>query len=331
MSKRLPRTRLNRSRPKTVADSIDDSHQDYATLRAVADALEDAAGGLSALGLLIGEIIRDSIDRVIQTPKTGRRLYDHLERTEKTYIGTCVELDLRSRLSLEEGRKMDLLVAGHETDVKFSSKFGGWMIPQEAYGKACLLITADDTLSTFYAGLIVAHVEYLRVGKNQDKKLGIRAEARENILWLCVDHAYPPNFWLSIAPDVIKRISSGRTGNERAAVFMREVLDTPFTRKIVADVGAEQEDFMRRFRADASTETSSRDVANREGIVLLHGKWKKTQALIQSLGLQAIPKDAFMAHRFTYKEAVIARQLGWDVTLPLQIPDEDKPASSRLF
>ena len=34
------------------------------------------------------------VDDVIMTPKTGRRSYDELEKTEKTYIGTRVEIEI---------------------------------------------------------------------------------------------------------------------------------------------------------------------------------------------------------------------------------------------
>jgi hypothetical protein len=294
-----------------IAPPLDLHHPDYQTLSEIADGLCEAAGGSANLGTMIGEIIRTSIDRVVQTPKTSRLFYDHLEPTEKTYIGTCVEIELRSQLRLPKGPHMDLLVAGHDTDVKFSRLFGGWMIPEEAYGKACILISADDATSRFSAGIIVAKNEYLRHGKNKDKKLGVAAAARSNILWLFRDEPYPRNFWLDVATGTIARIASARSGNERMATFVREVLDRPFSRKIVEDVGA-QDDFMRRIRADNGSRNGTRDVLLSEGIVVVHGHRKATRALLKKFGFE-LPKDMFMSHALKPDEYAIARSAGYKV------------------
>jgi hypothetical protein len=261
--------------------------------------------------MIIGVIIRDSIDRVVQTPKSGRRFYDDLEPTEKTYIGSCVEIDLRSKLQLGRGPKMDLLVAGHDTDVKFSRLFGGWMIPEEAYGKACILISADDSTSRFFAGIIIANVEYLRTGKNKDKKLGIKAAARANILWLFQSEPYPRNFWLDVPKDVIDRISNGTSGNERMTTFVSEVLDRPFSRKIVEDVGA-QDDFMRRIRADSQAKNGTRDVLLKEGILVVHGHRTGTRAMMKKFGID-LRHDMFISHRLKPEEYEVARQAGYKV------------------
>jgi hypothetical protein len=305
-------TRALAARSK-IAPRLDAAHPDYSILSAIETALLTAAGGANALKTLLGGIIRDSIDRVIQTPKTGRRFYDDLEPTEKTYIGTCVEIELRSGLSLRRGPSMDLLVAGHDTDVKFSRLFGGWMIPEEAYGKACILISANDEISRFYMGLLVAHVEYLRIGKNKDKKLGLKAAERNNILWLFQDEPYTENFWLSVDPGIIKRISDGTSGNARMITFLSEVLDKPFSRKIVADVGA-QDDFMRRIRADTSNNKGTREAILRNHILLLHGFWKDERELIQKLGIGPVGTNQYVAHKLrNAAEIALAKQYGYDV------------------
>lgn len=298
------------ARPK-IAAALDAQHADYPILKAISDGLSDAAGGMPKLGTMIGEIVRDSIDRVVQTPKTNRLFYDDLEPTEKTYIGTCVEIDLRSNLKLPKGPHMDLLVVGHDTDVKFSRLFGGWMIPEEAYGKACILIAADDSMSRFYAGLVIAKVEYLRTGKNKDKKLGLTAAARSNILWLFQNELYPRNFWLDVQRDTVDRISNGASGNERMTTFVREILGRPFSRKIVEDVGA-QDDFMRRIRADSSAKNGTRDVLLKEGIVVVHGHKLATREMMKKFGID-LRHDMFISHRLKPEEYEIARQAGYKV------------------
>jgi hypothetical protein len=40
------------------------------------------------------DVLMGVVESVIKSPKTGRRFYKHLQNSEKTYIGTCVEIDL---------------------------------------------------------------------------------------------------------------------------------------------------------------------------------------------------------------------------------------------
>lgn len=79
-------------------------HPDFLLLSAIAADLEARAGGAGRIVQEVPELLREVIDDVIQTPTTGRRSYDELEKTEKTYIGTRVEIMLRALLSLPRGR-----------------------------------------------------------------------------------------------------------------------------------------------------------------------------------------------------------------------------------
>ena len=48
-------------------------------------------------------MLRDCIDALINTPRTGRRDFNELEKVEKTFIGTHVEIVVRRFLRLEKG------------------------------------------------------------------------------------------------------------------------------------------------------------------------------------------------------------------------------------
>src|SRR5690606_15405344 len=113
-------------------------------------------------------LLRRCIDDVIMTPKTGRRSYDELEKTEKTYIGTRVEIELRALLHLPKGR-LDTVVLGHDVDIK-NTMGSNWMIPTEAVDHPCILVAADEARATCYLGLIVARPAYLTLGQNKDAK-----------------------------------------------------------------------------------------------------------------------------------------------------------------
>lgn len=165
-------------------------HRDHNLLLTLAAELEERAGGKDALIEKFPSMLRNCIDDVIMTPKTGRRSYDELEKTEKTYIGTRVEIDLRNMLKLPKG-KLDTVLAGHDVDIK-NTMGSNWMIPTEAFGQPCILVAADEKRSVCFLGLIVAHVDYLSAGANKDKKKTVSAEGFQNIYWLLNAQPYPP-------------------------------------------------------------------------------------------------------------------------------------------
>ena len=279
-------------------------HPDFALLSAIAADLEARAGGVGRIAQEVPALLREVVDDVIQTPRTGRRSYDELEKTEKTYIGTRVEIMLRALLSLPRGR-LDAVVLGHDTDIKHTMG-DNWMIPAEALGHVCVLIAADELRARCYFGLFVARTEYLTGAGNRDGKKSLSAAGKAHVLWIFADHPYPPNFWRTIPAASVDRIVSGRTGNDRVMALFREVQGIPVTRETVEGV-ARQKDFMRRIRADNGRGT--RDLLAAEGILLLSGKYDGP--LIRALGL---PMGDFVAHTPTSAhEFALAQAAGWQV------------------
>jgi hypothetical protein len=135
------------------------------------------------LRLAFHNLLRQSIDEVVDTPRTGRKTLAEIEKTEKTYIGTKVEILTRSLLGLTKGDKLDLKVGAQEVDVKFTVG-KTWMIPMEAFGEICLLLNADEKNGTFGVGLLKMTPGNLTKCENRDKKLSVSARGRKNILWL---------------------------------------------------------------------------------------------------------------------------------------------------
>lgn len=265
-------------------------HPDHALLTELAQDITRRAGGPAALAEKLPALLRDCIDAVIQTPKTGRRSYDELEKTEKTYIGTRVEIDLRALLRLPKGR-LDLRVLGHDVDIKHTMG-QNWMIPTEALGHPCLLVAADEDRARCYLGLIVARPEYLTAGQNKDAKKSLSAEGFAHILWLIRAAPCPQNFWRTVPPDAVERIFAGSTGNARIMALFREVQRRPITRDVI-EATAQQQDFMRRLRADGGGGTRDRLAA--EGILLLNGHYDGPQ--IAALGLPACGPSEFISIR----------------------------------
>ncbi|WP_065324913.1 NaeI family type II restriction endonuclease [Tritonibacter mobilis] len=293
---------------KSIPDSIVvPGHPDYDLLTGLADEITKRAGGPKALGQGFSAMLRQCVDDVIMTPKTGRRSYDELEKTEKTYIGTRVEIELRALLRLPKG-KLDTLILGKDVDIK-NTMGSNWMIPTEAIDHPCILVAADEKRAMCFLGLIVAKLDYLTVGQNKDAKKSVSAVGFTNILWLLKEKPYPPNFWQTVPSDAIERIFSGSSGNQRMAALFREVQDVPIKREVIEAV-AKQKDFMRRIRSDYGRGT--RDILAREGIVLLSGDYDS--ALIDQLGLANCLGSEFIAHRIRAAgSAKLARKHGFSV------------------
>lgn len=279
--------------------------QDDALVQLISKTLLHSAGGLSSLASEVGDLLRESFDGVIKTPKTGRRLYEELEKTEKTHIGTCVEIELRHRLKLARGKVLDCEIAGVEVDIKFSVGTS-WMIPPEAFDRPCIIISADDTNARCWFGVFIAKREYLNKG-NRDEKCSINRLGRDNIHWLLENHPYPGNFWQSVPREVADKIASGSSGNERVITLFREIQGRPIIRKVIEDVAA-QKDFMRRVRADKGHGT--RNQLAKYSIVLLCGDWSGTKEFIAAVGLPPLGKSEFMSHRVSADEMVIAKKFG---------------------
>lgn len=276
---------------KTIPDSsVAAGHRDHPLLAALGGEITRRAGGHAALAASFPAMLRQCIDDVIMTPKTGRRSYDELEKTEKTYIGTRVEIELRALLSLPKGR-LDTRILGHDVDIK-NTMGSNWMIPTEAVDHPCILVAADEVRARCYLGLIVARPDYLTLGQNKDAKKTVSASGFANIFWLLRDHAYPANFWRMVAPEVVERIFAGTSGNQRMATLFREVQQVPITRDVVEAV-ARQHDFMRRIRSDNGRGT--RDLLAREGILLLSGHFDAP--LIHALGLPSCSPSEFVSYR----------------------------------
>ena len=288
---------------------VDESHPQFDVLMRIRDDLITRAGGLQVIQREIPEMLREAIDDVIQTPRTGRRSYEELEKTEKSYIGTRVEIMIRSFFRLPKG-KLDLKILDMDVDVKFTIG-ANWMMPREVLGHPCLLLAADERRSLAFFGLFVADEAYLSEGSNQDKKKTISADGFGSILWLIEGLPLPQNFWRAISSEAAHRIFSHQTGNERVMELFRLVTERPIPRAVV-EATARQKDFMRRIRADAGRGT--RDLLLSEGILLLSGKYDAD--LIEKLGLCAVGPSEFISYAKAASGAVAISEVDTDSKSP---------------
>lgn len=285
-------------------------HPDFHMLLDIADDIFGRAGGQRELAAWFPKMLRDAVDEVVDTPRTRRRSYEELEKTEKTYLGTKIEILTRAKLNLPKGR-LDFVVRNRDVDLKFTIG-NNWMIPKEAVGHVCLVAAIDEAKSQCFLGLVVAHAANLTSGANRDAKKSLSSVGFQQIYWLLNAVPCPQNFWRTLPPALVDDVFSGQSGNDRIVTLFAGVLDRPVARRIIEEAGGDQQDFMRRIRSDKKRSTlGARDRLRQQKILLLHGK--KDAALIRVLGLPPTTQSEFISHAVTPAERHICAQHGWSV------------------
>lgn len=247
--------------------------------------------GQPDMGRRFGAIFRQSIDEVLDGQRTGRfDLADaSVTKTERTYLGTKVEIVTRAAFELPLGEHMDYSIAGHEVDAKFS--LGGvWAIPTEAVGHLCLLMAANDAMGVFRVGVVRISAGILNPGANKDQKKTISKEGRKSITWLVAEGRLPPNLLLRLPPDDRQTIMSKPSGQQRINELLRRVQGVVIDRNTAVTV-ARQHDGLKRCR-DARRPLAA------EGIVVL-GHQNQSPIIAKALRLPVPVKGTFLSVRLT--------------------------------
>lgn len=266
-------------------------HPDIEIINEICLAIEERTGSTDweTFAQDIPQRLRQAIDEVIDTPRTGRFELSETEKTEKTYVGTKVEILIRDYLGFPKGLKgiLDLEIKGRSVDVK-NTVTGNWMIPNEAIGHPCLLIHENEMGSECSFGIFIAKSEYLTKGANRDGKVSVSKFGKQNIHWILFRHPYPDNFWKQIEPHTRKWIVAPRSGNKRLERLFIKLLALPIPRRIVEGVAA-QADFMKRIRVNGGV----RDILGPQGIAVLNGV--KDNDLLKQLDMPPIKSNEFIS------------------------------------
>jgi hypothetical protein len=212
--------------------------------------------------------LRDSLDELLDGQRTGRWCYQHLTKTEKTYLGTAVEINFTREFGFPDGERLDWALGGEDLDCKFSKDFGGWEIPMEMYrcrdhgdqsgtqDHAALLLWMDDDNHRWAAGLLRVTDSLLRFRKdgnrqyNRDNKRKISAEGLSQISWLWggIQHDLPENVLLHMDPELRARVFASQTsGQQRVNALFRELPARLISRAAILTV-AQQDDSLKRAR-----------------------------------------------------------------------------------
>ena len=256
--------------------------------------------------------LRDSLDELLDGQRTGRWDYQHLSKTERTYLGTAVEVNLTKEFDFPDGHHLDWQIAGHDIDCKFSKDVGGWEIPMEMYrctdhsdrqGRAnypALLTWFDDSTSRWAAGLIKITDERLRWkatgderAYNRDNKRRLANSSADLVHWLWggLQEDLPRNLLLHMDSEVRARILSVvLSGQKRVDQLFREVQRQIVGRQTVLTV-AQQDDAPKRVR-------DARIALRKEGIVIL-GHQDAHPRIAAALDLPVPVKGEWIAVRIT--------------------------------
>ncbi|WP_245909090.1 NaeI family type II restriction endonuclease [Mycobacterium neglectum] len=226
---------------------------------------------LDPTGDRIATGLRDTFDQLYDGQHTGRWNFNELHKTEKTHMGTLVEINMHREFDFDDGDKTDYRVAGVQVDCKYSMKPYGWMLPPEVIGEIALLVTANDEVSTWQAGLIRVTPETIRGSQNRDAKTSLSLIGREQIRWLWSNHpGLAPNLFHQLdaaTRDAIFKATARRGtqhGQARVNELFRRVHGRVVRRAELATV-AQQDDFMKRARGNGGARTALRP----EGILVL--------------------------------------------------------------
>ncbi|GAC55725.1 restriction endonuclease [Gordonia amicalis] len=258
--------------------------------------------------------LRDSLDELLDGQRTGRWAYQHLSKTEKTYLGTAVEVNLTKEFEFTDGDHLDWKIAGRDIDCKFSKDVGGWEIPMEMYlcadhgerqGKdnhPAMLTWFDDTTNRWLAGLVTVTDDRLwwRMDKqtgrmvrgyNRDNKRKLRAETLSDIYWLWggMQKDLPRNLLLQMDSSMRGRIlTNGLSGQQRVTQLFLEAQRQIVSRQVVLTVG-QQDDAPKRVR-------DARKPLKTQGIVVL-GHQDAHPKIAKALGLPIPVKGEWISVR----------------------------------
>ena len=254
------------------------------------EAVEAQLHMLDPTGAQVAEVLRDTLDQIYDGQHTGRWSYDQLHKTEKTHVGTLVEINLHRKFDFTDGIVTDYRIAGAEVDCKYSMSYGGWELPPEAMDHICLLITANDQRSSWNAGVIRVSESLLRARSNRDAKRQLSASSYTYIRELWPDNRkLAENLFLSLDADNRNRIFGAKAnrGNQHGQARVNELfrlVQRRIIRRAELATVAQQDDFMKRARGNGGARTMLRP----EGILVL-GHQDNDPDVASALGLP-IPK-----------------------------------------
>ncbi len=256
-------------------------------------AVHDEIERLDPSGSRTGYAIREALDQIYDGRRTGRWDFTQLMKTEKTHIGTLVEIWLQREFLFRDGEDLDYEIAGADVDCKWSMDLYGWEIPQEMYqqgSKIALVVWANEYTARWASGLIRIDDAVLRPpGQQRDKKRRLNDRGRDRILWIKPGANLVKNTLLHIQdPKKLDKIVNAKAGQTAVTNLFRELTGVLVNRATV-ETAAQQIDSAKRVR-DARLQLKD------EGIVIF-GHYRPHPQMARELGLPVPTLGRFVSAR----------------------------------
>lgn len=256
-------------------------------------AVRDRIKALDPDGVRTGYAIREALDQIYDGQRTGRWDYTQLHKTEKTHVGTLVEIWLQREFGFADGDELDYSIAGADVDCKWSLNLYDWEIPLEMYTrgqKIALVVWANDYTARWASGLIRIGEDVLRPpGRQRDGKRRLNDRGRDRIVWINAGADLVENTLLRVAdPAKLELIAYAARGQTAVTNLFRELTGQLVNRATVL-TAAQQVDGAKRVR-------DARKHLRPEGVVIF-GHYAPHPRMAQELGLPVPTLGRFVSTR----------------------------------
>ncbi|MFG1606012.1 NaeI family type II restriction endonuclease [Actinoplanes sp. NPDC049265] len=258
-------------------------------------AVRDAIKAMDPDGVRTGYAIREALDQIYDGQRTGRWDYTQLLKTEKTHVGTLVEIWLQREFGFADGRDLDYQIAGVDVDCKWSLNLYDWEIPQEMYSrgdKIALVVWANEYTARWASGLVVISESVLRPpGRQRDGKRRLNDRGRDSILWIEAGADLVKNTLLHVKdPAKLELIAYAAKGQTAVTNLFHELTGQLVNRATVL-TAAQQVDGAKRVR-------DARKHLRPHGIVIF-GHYAPHPQMAAELGLPVPTLGRFVSARLT--------------------------------
>ncbi len=235
--------------------------------------------------------IRRALDQVYDGRRTGRWDFTQLMKTEKTHVGTLVEIWIAREFEFSDGTELDFKISGVDVDCKWSMNLYGWEIPREMYErgpKIAYVLWGSEYSNRWASGLVRTEEENLRpLGKQRDQKRRLNEVGRDRILWVHRDGAMIQNVLVHY-PEIALDVASRTSGQDAVNTLFRR-LQGVLINQATVETAAQQTDSGKRVR-DARSQLKS------EGIAIF-GHYRPHPDMASDLGLPRPSLGRFVSAR----------------------------------
>jgi hypothetical protein len=242
-------------------------------------AVHEQLYSLDPQGARTAAAIRAAFDQIYDGRRTGRWEYTQLMKTEKTHVGTLIEIWMQREFNFLDGSQLDFRIAGAEVDCKWSRNLYEWEIPLEMYTRGdqiALLVWGSEYDFVWSSGLLRISEEVLRPsGRQRDGKRRLSQAGCDRILWL---HRFAPMIRNTlIEHQEVAREAALQSSGQRAVEFLFRSLPGVLVNQATVEAVAQQIDSGKRVR-------DARPALAGSGFIIL-GHYRPHPDIARALGL----------------------------------------------